>query len=144
MTENIMHEAIHEILEDNEFDQLLDKMKTSPMPRIYASDVNDEPVPNKEFIKPKKASGTFESDEEDMEDEQVAEYESINPGYEKMLKEVTAVDEQEIFRKRMFLNKPFTDLMEFMLEDTLFNLMEEATYDEFDLTQPPKIYIRKN
>jgi hypothetical protein len=26
----------------------------------------------------------------------------------------------------------------------LFNLMEEATYDEFDLTQPPKIYIRKN
>ena len=34
----------------------------------------------------------------------------------------------------MFLDKNFTDLMEFMLEDTLFNLMEEATYEEFDLT----------
>ena len=34
--------------------------------------------------------------------------------------------------------------MEFMLEDTLFNLMEEATYEEFDLGQPPKIYIRKD
>jgi hypothetical protein len=26
----------------------------------------------------------------------------------------------------------------------MFNLMEEATYEEFDLTQPPKIYIRKD
>jgi len=49
-----------------------------------------------------------------------------------------------LFRKRMFMKEPFCDLMEFMLEDTLFNLMEEATYEEFDLTQPPKIYIRKN
>jgi hypothetical protein len=79
-----------------------------------------------------------------MEDEQVAEYESITPGYENKLRAVNAVDDPEIFRKRMLLNKPFTELMEFMLEDTLFNLMEEATYDEFDLTQPPKIYIRKN
>jgi hypothetical protein len=31
-----------------------------------------------------------------------------------------------------------------MLEDTIFNLMEEATYEEFDLTQAPKIYIRKD
>jgi hypothetical protein len=44
----------------------------------------------------------------------------------------------------MFMVEPFAELMEFMLEDTCFNLMEEATYEEFDLTQPPKIYIRKN
>jgi hypothetical protein len=43
----------------------------------------------------------------------------------------------------MFLDKNFSDLLEFMLEDTIFNLMEEATYEEFDLTQAPKIYIRK-
>lgn len=53
------------------------------------------------------------------------------------------MDEKEIFRKRMFNDKPFVDLLEFMLEDTLFNLMEEATYEEFDLTQAPKIYIKK-
>ncbi len=35
-------------------------------------------------------------------------------------------------------------MMEYMLEDTIFNLMEEATYEEFDLMQAPKIYIRKD
>lgn len=53
------------------------------------------------------------------------------------------MDDSEIFRKRMFKEKQFVGLLEFMLEDTLFNLMEEATYEEFDLTQAPKIYIRK-
>jgi hypothetical protein len=37
-----MHEAMHEILEDDEFDDLLDKMKTSPMPQLYSSDINNE------------------------------------------------------------------------------------------------------
>lgn len=34
----------------------------------------------------------------------------------------------------MFMQEPFVELIEFMLEDTMFNLMEEATYEEFDLT----------
>ena len=63
--------------------------------------------------------------------------------YEEELKAVTGMDDSEVFRKRMFTEKPFVDLVEFMLEDTLFNLMEEATYEEFDLTQAPRIYIRK-
>lgn len=50
----------------------------------------------------------------------------------------------ELFRKRMFLENNFVGMLEYMLEDTLFNLMEEATYEEFDLTQAPKIYIRKD
>jgi hypothetical protein len=60
------------------------------------------------------------------------------------LKELSGFEDSEIFRKRMFLDKNFVDLMEFMLEDTIFNLMEEATYEEFDLTQAPKIYIKKD
>ena len=64
--------------------------------------------------------------------------------YEENLRDVTGVDDDELFRKRMFMQEPFVELMEFMLEDTMFNLMEEATYCEFDLTQPPKIYIRKD
>lgn len=47
--------------------------------------------------------------------------------------EVAKIDETELTRKRLFMEKPFVDLMEYMLEDTLFNLMEEATYEEFDL-----------
>jgi len=54
------------------------------------------------------------------------------------------MNDEEIFRKRMFMERNFTDLLEFMLEDTIFNLMEEATYEEFDLTQAPKIYIKKD
>jgi len=44
----------------------------------------------------------------------------------------------------MFLERNFVDMIEYMMEDTLYNLMEEATYEEFDLTQAPKIYIRKD
>ena len=53
--------------------------------------------------------------------------------YEEELKEVSGINGEELFRKRMYMEKPFVELMEFILEDTLFNLMEEATYEEFDL-----------
>ena len=84
-----------------------------------------------------------------QEGEQAEESKEVylnRPGtkYEEELKEVAGIDSSELFRKRMFMQDPFVDLMEFMLEDTLFNLMEEATYSEFDLGQPPKIYIRKD
>jgi len=42
------------------------------------------------------------------------------------------------------MDKKFTDMLEYTLEDTIFNLMEEATFEEFDLMQAPKIYIRKD
>ena len=41
------------------------------------------------------------------------------------------------------LDKSYLDMAEYMLEDTLFNLMEEGTYEEFDLAQIPRTYIRK-
>jgi len=53
--------------------------------------------------------------------------------YEEELKEVSGINSEELFRKRMYMQEPFVELMEFILEDTLFNLMEEATYEEFDL-----------
>jgi len=64
--------------------------------------------------------------------------------YTNNLKELTGNDDEDILRKTSFLDKKFTDMLEYMLEDTLFNLMEEATYEEFDLMQAPKIYIRKD
>lgn len=47
---------------------------------------------------------------------------------------MSGLEDKEIFRKRMYMEKNFVDMLEFMLEDTIFNLMEEATYEEFDLT----------
>ena len=64
--------------------------------------------------------------------------------YTNNLKELTGNDDDDILRKTHFLDKTFTDMLEYMLEDTLFNLMEEATFEEFDLMQAPKIYIRKD
>lgn len=68
-------------------------------------------------------------DDEELTDElDQLEFEGVQPRYEDQLREVSAVDDGELARKRMFTKEPFVDLMEFMLEDTLFNLMEEATY----------------
>jgi hypothetical protein len=60
------------------------------------------------------------------------------------MKELTGNEDDDLFLKSTFNVNHFTDMLEYMLEDTLFNLMEEATYEEFDLTQAPKIYIRKD
>jgi len=49
------------------------------------------------------------------------------------LKELTGNDDDDLKRKVGFLDKEFTDMLEYMLEDTIFKLMEEATYEEFDL-----------
>jgi hypothetical protein len=64
--------------------------------------------------------------------------------YTDNLKELTGNDENDILRKNCFLDQKFVTMLEYMMEDTIFNLMEEATYEEFDLMQAPKIYIRKD
>lgn len=141
LIENIVNEAMHDIIESEEFDKLLDDCSQSKA-GLYASAITNQAQPSKE-------SQIME--EEKLEKGQIYVEESkevfLNrPGavYEEELKEVSGVDNAELFRKRMFMQEPFVELMEFMLEDTLFNLMEEATYEEFDLGQPPKIYIRKD
>lgn len=64
--------------------------------------------------------------------------------YQTELKELTGNEDEDLRRKVFFMDNAFTDMIEYMLEDTIFNLMEEATYEEFDLMQAPKIYIRKD
>jgi hypothetical protein len=126
LIENIVNEAMHDILESEDFDKLLDDCSTSRA-GLYMKAVNNEGEPASEDLLGEPVSG-----------------EDARHAYEEHLLEVTGADEDELFRKRMFMQEPFTELMEFILEDTMFNLMEEATYEEFDLTQPPKIYIRKD
>ena len=64
--------------------------------------------------------------------------------YTNNLKDLTGNNDDDVIRKTGFMDKKFTDMLEYMLEDTIFNLIEEATFEEFDLTQAPKIYIRKD
>ena len=143
LVENIVNEAMHDILESDEFDRLLDESNNMKA-GLYGSAVTNEAAPaeedldQEEEMKGGQAQGgqTIEAD--------VIRRNRPGPAYEEELKEVAAVNSEEIFRKRMYMEKPFVELMEFVLEDTLFNLMEEATYEEFDLGQPPRIYIRRD
>ena len=122
---------MHDVLEGDEIDKLLDDCSKNP-PCLYGVNVNSYASPGFDTLglsyvptATKYTNQYFQAFEND-------------------LVKSSGMNEQEIFRKRMFLDKPFVDLLEFMLEDTIFNLMEEATYEEFDLTQAPKIYIRKD
>jgi len=47
---------------------------------------------------------------------------------------LTGNEDDDLQRKNLFLDGKFQNMVTYMLEDTLFNLMEEATYEEFDLT----------
>lgn len=130
LIENVVNEAMHDILESADFDKLLEDC-TSSRAGLYLHAINNE-------AEPEAVEDVVTDDRRDQGED------TARAVYEKHLREVTGVEEDELFRKRMFMQEPFVELMEFMLEDTMFNLMEEATYEEFDLTQPPKIYIRKD
>ena len=127
LIENIMNEAMNDILESDEFDKLLDDCSQAKA-GIYASAITNHGIPSTESV-------ALDTERERGLIEETKEVFLNRPGaaYEDELKEVSGMDDSELFRKRMFMQEPFVDLMEFMLEDTLFNLMEEATYEEFDL-----------
>ena len=50
------------------------------------------------------------------------------PVYVENLKDLTGNNDEDILRKTMFMDKKFQEMLEYMMEDTIFNLMEEATY----------------
>ena len=135
LIENVVNEAMHEILESDEFDKLLDECCCAKA-GLYSNAITNEAEPSMEDALCEELGVELQPSEQT--------FNKPAQVYEEELKEVSGVDDSELFRKRMFLQEPFVELMEFMMEDTLFNLMEEATYEEFDLTQPPQIYIRKD
>ena len=137
LIENIVNEAMHDILESEEFDRLLDESNKAKA-GIYERAITNEAAPAEEDL------AMAEERKGQSQNEQISSASRRGEAYEDQLMEVSGVNAEELFRKRMYMQKPFVDLMEFILEDTLFNLMEEATYDEFDLGQPPRIYIRKD
>jgi hypothetical protein len=76
---------MHEILESAEFDRLLDDCSTAKA-ALYMKSINNEGEPAIE----------------DLEGTKVSE-KNANQVYEEHLREVTGVEEDELFRKRMFM-----------------------------------------
>lgn len=121
LVENILLDAVHEIIESKEIDELLNGCEKK-VPGLIETNTNQDQPPSCDILQ----TSTYD---------EYLQYKNQNISkYEEELKAVSGMDDKELFRKRMFMEKPFVDLIEFMLEDTLFNLMEEATYEEFDLT----------
>ena len=132
---------MNDILHDQEMDALLDNCHETSggiFNQIVTSDM-DPPSTDKIFNQ--------EVEDEDEEENRLTPPTDVMTDqivYRNNLKELTGNDDDDIVRKNCFLDKNFTNMIEYMLEDTLFNLMEESTYNEFDLMQAPKIYIRKD
>ena len=132
LIENIVNEATHDILESEEFDRLLDESNQAKA-GIYESSITNEAAPAEEDLAIAEERKQGDLPARDGFEADGVQLNRPGPAYEEELKEVSGVSGEELFRKRMYMEKPFVDLMEFILEDTLFNLMEEATYEEFDL-----------
>ena len=138
---NVLNEMMNDILHDKEMDALLDnchEVSGGIFNQIITSDW-DPPSTDKIY---NQEDGEASEDEPKLEAPKDVASEQVV--YRNNLKELTGNDDDDIVRKNCFLDKNFTNMIEYMLEDTLFNLMEEATYNEFDLMQAPKIYIRKD
>ena len=93
LIENICNEAMHDILESKEFDKLLDDAFKSKA-GIYASAITNEAEPSVEDLR------LVQEEEEKVE---TTYLNKPSPQYEEELKEVSGVDDQELFRKRMFM-----------------------------------------
>lgn len=132
--ENILNEMMNDILHDSEMDTLLEQCHDTSGGIFNQIVTSNEDAPSTSNI---------------YHNLQPAQEEEINvlidqKCYVNNLKELTGNDDDDIKRKTCFMDKKFTDMLEYTLEDTIFNLMEEATFEEFDLMQAPKIYIRKD
>ena len=127
LVDNFVLDAIHEILESEDLDKALTDCEQRP-PCLMSTHITNEKPPGFEVL----AKALPEAEETTFRNQNTAKYEEelmVTSG----LDQIEGGD-QEVFRKRMFLENNFVDMIEFMLEDTLYNLMEEATYNEFDLT----------
>lgn len=131
---NVLNEMVNDILNDPEMEELLDSRGDASgkiVNQVITSDLDapsteriytDLPEPDKRDLNPLRERACYQNE----------------------LKELTGNEDEDLRRKSWFMDNAFTDMIEYMLEDTVFNLMEEATYEEFDLMQAPKIYIRKD
>jgi len=127
-----------EVLEDEDTDKLFDLLQKEP---IGAFPMLDEQDP----LTCTDISSELQNIKEFKGETNVANIGWIeqfrHEPFEKEIQTYTGLDEDELFSKRIMLDPRYADLIEYMLEDTMFNLMEEGTYEEFDLSQIQRIYI---
>lgn len=137
---NLFIDAMDEVLEDEDTDKLFDKLEDEPVGAFPMLDEQDPPTC-------RDVSSALENIKEFKEESNVNNVGWIEQfryqPFEKEIQTYTGLDEDELFSKRVLLDPRYSDLIEYMLEDTMFNLMEEGTYEEFDLSQIQRTYVNK-
>ena len=63
--------------------------------------------------------------------------------FENNIKELNVCDEKELERKMLFLDEDAIRFKESIIDNTLFNIIQEATHGECDLMKAPRTYITK-
>lgn len=94
LIENVVNEAMHDILESDEFDKLLDECSCAKA-GLYSNSITNEAEPSMEDALCDELGVQLQPSEQTFN----------KPAhvYEEELKEVSGVDDSELFRKRMFL-----------------------------------------
>ena len=116
---------LKEILDDPCLDEMANRLDTQPI-SIYPEIDNDEP-PGIPYLSPDL-----------VEDEK-----KLNDLFDNNIKELNVCDAKELNRKKMFLGEDSVRFMESIVDNTLFNIIQEATHSECDLMKAPRTYISK-
>jgi len=137
---NLFIDAMDEVLEDKDTGLLFDKLEDEPTGAFPMLDEQEPPT----CMDVSSALDDIKEFKSDSLPNTIGWIEQFryNP-IEKEIETQTGLDEDELFKKRILLDPRYADLIEYMLEDTMFNLMEEGTYEEFDMTQIQRTYIKK-
>lgn len=123
--ENVLTVMLKEILDDPCLDEMAKRLCEQPMP-IYNEIDNDE-MPGITYL-----SNELPTDEG-----------MLMKLFEDHIKESNVCDEGELKRKMLFMDEDTGMFLESIIDNTVFNIIQEATHEECDLMKPPRTYLSK-
>ena len=98
LIENIVNEAMHDILESDEFDRLLDESNQAKA-SVYQAAITNEAAPAEEDLhleeEKKQSPGDISPD--------IVHLNKPGAAYEEEIKDVSGINGEELFRKRMYM-----------------------------------------
>ena len=125
LLENVLTGMLKEILDDPCLEEMAKRIQEQPV-SIYTEIDNDEPP------------GISYLDKELIEDEK-----KVEEMLDAYTQETNTCDGKELERKMLFLKEDYVRFTESIFDNTLFNIIQEATHTECDLMKAPRTYIGK-
>ena len=123
--ENVLSLMLKEILDDPALDVMAERLATQPVPLFAETD--DGPAP-----------GIAHLDRQPIADPQ-----ALQRRFAQHVRELNVCEDSEYARKRLFLDDDSGHFLESIIDNTLFNILQEATHSECDLMKAPRTYISK-